>query len=66
MTRRLLAFVVLSLWATPALAKQIYLVFDRVTVFPIRRSPDMRLIGIYKSEAEARSAMSEAKECKYQ
>jgi hypothetical protein len=68
MTKRLFAAVLISVCATPAFADRLYVVFDRVThqclVLRTQPSPGMRLIGIYKSEAEAKIARGRAKECR--
>jgi hypothetical protein len=58
----------LMMFATPAYADQYYLVLDRVShkclIVHNRPSPGMRLLGIYRSEAEGRAVMATRTECR--
>jgi hypothetical protein len=68
MRARVLVAVLMGMFATPAYVDQYYVMFDRVShrclILHNRPSPGMRLLGIYKSEAEGRIAMSRMKQCK--
>jgi len=68
MKKYLVAAALIVSFAAPAFAEQIYVAFDpashKCEMMHTQPAPGMKLMGTYKSEAEAKKAMASMKGCK--
>jgi hypothetical protein len=64
----LVAALLIVAFVTPAFAEEIYVAFDpashKCEMMHSQPASGMKLMGTYKSEAEAKKAMAGMKECK--
>lgn len=67
MKKYLIAGLLVSAFVTPALAEQFYVAFDpaskKCTMMHSQPASPMKSMGTYKTEAEAKAAMTKMKEC---
>jgi hypothetical protein len=67
MKKYLVAAVLIAGFVTPALAEQFYVAFDpaskKCSMMHTQPAAGMKVMGTYKTEAEAKKAMAGMKEC---
>jgi hypothetical protein len=67
MRKYLVAAVLIGAFSAPAFAEEIYVAFDpashKCTMMHSQPASDMKVMGTFKSEAEAKAAMAKMKDC---